>query len=148
SQVQVDLAKEAASELGLTIKEATVTNASEVATAAESLGDVDAIYVPTDNRVTEAFETVVQYAETNQVPLFGSEVDQVARGAIATLGLDYYELGYQTGEMAVRILTEGADPATMAVETQTEFLLNINPGAAERMGVTIPQAVTDRADET
>lgn len=148
SQVQVDLAKEAASELGLTIVEATVTNASEVATAAESLGEVDAVYVPTDNRVTEAFETVVQYAESNQVPLFGSEVDQVARGAIATLGLDYYELGYQTGEMAIRILTEDADPATMAVETQTEFLLNINPGAAERMGITIPDAVTDRADET
>ncbi|GGA59694.1 hypothetical protein GCM10011490_07230 [Pseudoclavibacter endophyticus] len=148
SQVQVDLAKEAADELGITISEATVTNASEVATAAQTLGDVDAIYVPTDNRVTEAFETVVQYAEDNQVPLFGSEVDQVARGAIATLGLDYYELGYQTGEMAIRILTEDADPASMPVETLSEFLLNVNPGAAERMGITVPEDVLGRADET
>lgn len=148
SQVQVDLAKEAAADLGITIEEATITNASEVATAAETLADVDAIYVPTDNRITEAFESVVQFAEANQIPLIGSEVDQVARGAIATLGLDYYELGYQTGEMAIRILTEGADPATMPVEAQTEFLLNVNPGAAERMGVTIPEAVLGRADVT
>lgn len=148
SQVQVDMAKEAAAGLGLTISEATVTNSSEVATAAQSLSNVDAIYVPTDSRVTEAIESVVQIAEQNKVPLFGSETNQVEHGAIATLGLDYYELGYQTGKMAIRILTEGADPATMPVETQTEFNLLVNPAAAERMGVKIPDAVLGRADET
>ena len=147
SQVQVDAAKAAAAGLGITIKEATVTNASEVATAAQSLGKVDAIYVPTDNRVTEAFETVIQYSEQNKIPLFGAETNQVNRGAIATLGLDYYKLGYQTGEMAARILAEGADPASMPVEALSEFLLHINPAAAERMGITIPEAVTSRADE-
>ena len=148
SQVQVDQAKEAAAQLGLTIKEATVTNSSEVGTAAQSLAGVDAIYVPTDNRVTEAFESVVQFAESNKVPLFAAETNSVDRGAIATLGLDYYKLGYQTGEMAAKILTEGADPKTMPVEQLTEFLLHVNPGAAQRMGVTIPEAVLGRADET
>lgn len=148
SEVQVKLAQEAAAGLGVTIKEATVTNSGEVATAAQSLGQVDAIYIPTDNRVTEAFETVVQYGEQNKIPVFGSETNQVNRGAIATLGLDYEKLGKQTGEMAIRILTEGADPASMPVEQLTEFLLTINPDAAGRMGVTIPDAVTSRADET
>lgn len=148
SEVQVELAREAAKALGIEIKEATVTSSGEVATAAESLGAVDAIYIPTDNRVTEAFESVVQYAESKQIPLFGSETNQVDRGAIATLGLDYKELGRQTGEMAIRILTEGADPATMPVEELSEFLLTVNPGAAERMGITIPAAVSGRADTT
>lgn len=148
SQAQVDLAKEAAAGLGITITEATVTNASEVTTAAQTLGDVDAIYIPGDNRVTEAFESVTQFAEQNQIPLFGADVNQVDRGAIATLGLDYYELGRQTGEMAVRILTEDADPASMPVEALSTFVLKVNPGAAERQGVTIPESVLGRADET
>lgn len=148
SEVQVEAAREAAKGLGIEIKEATVTSSGEVATAAESLGAVDAIYIPTDNRVTEAFESVVQYAESKQIPLFGSETNQVDRGAIATLGLDYEELGFQTGQMAIRILTEGADPATMPVEELDEFLLTVNPKAAERMGLTIPEAVAGRADTT
>lgn len=148
AQVQVELARQAAAGLGIEIKEATVTSSGEVATAAESLGAVDAIYIPTDNRVVEGFESVVQYAESKQIPLFGSESSQVDRGAIATLGIDYGQLGYQTGQMAVRILSEGADPATMPIERQSKFLLAVNPGAAGRMGVTIPSAVTDRADST
>lgn len=146
SQVQVDIAKEAAEELGLTIKEATVTNSSEVAQATESLGDVDAIYIPTDNRVTEGFEAVVQIAEKKQIPLFGAEGGQIERGAIATYGIDYTELGYQTGQMALRILEDGADPAEMPVETLDTLQLFVNTGAAERLGVTLPETLVEEAD--
>jgi len=145
SEVQVAAAKAAATAKGLTIKEATVTTSADVATAAAGLGQVDAIYIPTDNRVTEGFESVVQYAEANKVPLFGAEVNQVNRGAIATLGLDYYKLGHQTGEMAIKILKDGADPATLAVETQSQFDLVINEQAAAAQGVTIPESVKARA---
>jgi putative ABC transport system substrate-binding protein len=147
SDVQVKLAKDAAKELGLTIKEATVTVASEVSQAAESLGDVDAIYIPTDNKVTEGIGSVIQFAEAKKIPLFGAEGGQVEAGAIATYGIDYTDLGYQTGKMAVRILKDGADPATMPVETLDKISLIINTGAAERMGVTIPAAVLDKADQ-
>ncbi|GAA1777786.1 ABC transporter substrate-binding protein [Agromyces lapidis] len=148
SEVQVELAKEAADELGLTIKEATVTNSSEVAQATESLGDVDAIYIPTDNRVTEGLEAVVQIAEQKQIPLFGAEGGQVERGAIATYGIDYTELGYQTGKMAIEILENGADPAEMPVETLDELSLIVNPAAAERQGVTLPEDLVADADQT
>ncbi|MFF2272441.1 ABC transporter substrate-binding protein [Agromyces sp. NPDC058136] len=148
SEVQVELAKEAADKLGLEIKEATVTNSSEVAQATESLGDVDAIYIPTDNRVTEGLEAVVQIAEQKQIPLFGAEGGQVERGAIATFGIDYTELGYQTGKMAIEILENGADPAEMPVETLDELSLIINPGAAERQGVTLPEDLVAKADQT
>lgn len=138
SEVQVEWAKKAAADLGLEIVEAAVTTSSEVQQAAESL-EVDAIYVPTDNNVVSALESVLQVAEGKGIPVIAAEGDSVARGSVATYGISYYELGRQTGEMAVRILEDGADPATMPVETQSELLLYLNKGAAKRMGVTIPE---------
>ena len=146
SEVQVDLAKEAAEELGVTIKEATVSNSSEVQQATQSLGDVDAIYVPTDNTVVSGIAALIQVAEQKQIPVVSGDSGPVDSGAIATIGIDYTKLGYQTGEMAAKILQDGADPAEMAVETSNDVELIINPAAAERMGVEIPDSVTDRAD--
>ena len=146
SQVQVDRAKEAAAASGLEIKTATITQVGEIPTALDSLGQVDALYVPTDNMIVSGIDAVMQYSETNKVPVFSGDTGPVTESdAIATLGLDYEKLGYQTGEMAVKILTEGADPATMAVEEQSTFDLVINKKAAEALGLEIPQAVLDRA---
>lgn len=149
SAVQVDIAKKEAAGLGYTLKEATISNPSELAQAVASLGKVDAIWVPGDNGVTSAIGVVVQYAESNQIPLFAADAGQVEGGAIATYGLDYYQLGQQTGKMAVKILTEGGNPATMAVEMPDSKTppLTINLGAAKRMGVTIPQKMVDSADK-
>lgn len=145
SQVQVEWAKEAAAELGLEIVEATVSTSAEVQQAAESL-DVDAFYVPTDNTVVSALESIIQVAEEKQVLTIAAEGDSVARGTVATYGISYYDLGYQTGEMAVRILKGEADPATMPVETQSDLQLYLNLDAAERMGVTIPEDLLAEAD--
>lgn len=146
SQVQVELAKEAAEEEGLEVVEKAVTNTSEVAQAAESL-DTDAIYVPTDNKVVSGLEAVISAAESKQIPLIAGEGDSVERGALITQGLDYEQLGRQTGEMAVRILADGEDPASMPVESQEETQLVINLQAAERMGVEVPQELQDSADQ-
>lgn len=145
SVVQVEWVKEAAPDLGLEVVEAPAVTTADVQQAADSL-DVDAIYLPTDNTVISSIDSVLQVGESKQIPVFAAEGDSVAKGAIATYGLSYYQLGYQTGEMAVRILTEGADPATMPVETQQDLLLYLNLGAAERMGVTLPQSLIDQAD--
>lgn len=147
SEVQVEMAREAAAAEGLEVKEAAVSNSSEVQQGAQSLADVDVIYVPTDNVVVSALESVLQVAETEQIPVIAGEGDSVERGAVATYGIDYRQLGYQTGEMAVRILTEDADPAGMPVESQEEYKLVVNTDAAERMGVSIPQDLLDRAAE-
>lgn len=144
SAIQVEWAQEAAATMGLTIETVTVSTTSEVQQAAESM-DVDAFYVITDNTVVSALESLIGVAEARQIPVVAAEGDSVARGSIATYGISYYDLGYQTGEMAVRIL-EGEDPATMPVETQSDLLLYLNLGAAERMGVTIPQDLIDQAD--
>jgi putative ABC transport system substrate-binding protein len=115
--------------------------------AAKSLvGRVDAIHIPTDNTVVSAFESVVKVCEDNKIPLFAADIDSVPRGAIAALAIDYYRLGLQSGEMAVRVL-QGADPATMPVETLKDLKLYVNTQAAEKMGVKLPEAVVKRADK-
>lgn len=146
SEVQVAAAEEVAAGLDLEIVTQTVTTANDLAQATEALGDVDAIYVPTDNMVVAGLASLVQVAETNQIPVIAAEAGTVESGAIATIGIDYTELGRQTGEMALRILEDGADPATMPVETASEFTYVVNPGAAERMGVEIPADILDQAE--
>lgn len=145
SVVQVEIARTAAAELGLRLIEVTAATTSEVLQAAQSLqGRVDAIYVPTDNTVVSAIEAVISVAERARIPLIVGEDESVAKGALATIGIDYYELGQQTAEMAHRVL-QGENPADISIEYQDEMTVVLNLDAARRMNVTIPQAVIDQA---
>lgn len=145
----VTLVKDNAEAAGFSeVREATVASSSEVATAARSLvGAVDAIYIPTDNTVVSVLESVVQVGQENQLPVFSGGTDSVGRGAIASIGFNYYDIGVQTGEMVVKVL-KGAKPGDLPVEFANVLRLYINPAAAESMGVTLPASVTERADET
>ena len=147
SEVQVKIAKEVASEIGLEIVEASVATSADVNQAAGSLvGRVEAIYVPTDNTVVSALETVLQVAEENKIPVIAGEGDSVERGALATVGIDYYELGRQTAEMAIRVLN-GENPAEMPVEKLKNMQLYVNKSAAKAMGVEIPEDILNEADQ-
>ena len=146
SQVQVDAVTEAAGPLGLEVVTKTVTTANDIAAATEALGDVDAIYVPTDNMVVSGIASLVQVAEDKKIPVIGAEAGTVENGAVITLGIDYTKLGYQTGEMALKVL-EGADPATMPVEISKEYAYVVNEDAAKRMGATIPEEILAQADK-
>ncbi|MFA4132071.1 MULTISPECIES: ABC transporter substrate-binding protein [Brevibacillus] len=148
SKVQVDAAKAVAGKLGLEIKEAAITSATEVKQAAESMvGKVDAFYVPTDNMVVSSIAAVIGVAEAQKIPVIAGEENSVKSGAIATYGIDYTKLGEQTADMATKILKGEAKPADMAVEVQADMKLVLNKKAAEKMGVTIPQAMLDRAGQ-
>lgn len=146
SQVQVDEMTEAAKKKGIEVVTQTVTSVTEIPQAAEAIGDVDAFYVPTDNMVVSGLSSLIQVAEDKQIPVIGAEEGTVEGGAVATIGIDYEELGRQTGEMALRILRDGADPAEMPVETASEFTYVVNEEAAKAQGVTIPQAILDEAE--
>lgn len=150
SVVQLDAAKKAAEELGLEIKESAITNTSEVQQGVQSLGDVDAIYVPTDNTVVSGLESVIGYGEDRQIPVYAAESDSVERGAIATYGLNYRAHGKQAGEMAIKVLKDGKKPADLPVETapSDELVITVNEDAAKAMGVEIPQDVLDEAQQS
>ncbi|MEC9490741.1 MAG: ABC transporter substrate-binding protein [Halanaerobiales bacterium] len=146
SVVQIDLVKKVTAEMGINLHEATVSNSSEVSLAASSLvGDVDAVYVPTDNIIVSALPSVLNITNQNNIPVFASENGQVRQGSIATLGIDYKLLGIQTGKMAARVL-KGANPAEMGVESSDQLKLYLNKKAAENLNLEIPAAVLDRAD--
>lgn len=143
----VKVLKEECKKRGITLEEAAVANSAGVAQAAKSLvGRSEAIYIPTDNTVVSVFEAIAKVGYDSKLPVFAADVDSVARGAIAALAVDYYRMGRQTGEMAVRVL-KGAPTATMPVETLKEFQIHLNPGSAKKMGLEISPAMLKRADK-
>lgn len=137
SQVQVASAKEESKKLGLEIVEAGVTNVNDMALGLDSLLDkVDVLYTPTDNLVVSATPLVLDKANRKNVPVVGCIEEQVAQGALITDTIDYEKLGYQTGEMAIRVL-KGEEPKNMPVETLKNTQLIINKKAAEKYGVDL-----------
>ncbi|MEL4504865.1 ABC transporter substrate-binding protein [Luteococcus sp. H138] len=145
SEVQVKAAKEAAAKEGLEVVTKTITNTSELQQAAQSLS-ADAWYLPTDNNVVSGLDSVLATAESKKIPVVAGEGDSVKKGALITYGIDYTKLGEQTGKMAVKILKEGADPASMAVETQTDPKLMVNETTAKKIGITIPAELQGKAE--
>ena len=137
SEFLVKKAIEECDKLSLEVITSGVTNVNEVSPALDAiLGKVDVLYVPTDNLMTAAIPLVLQKTNEAKVPVIGSIKDMVEQGAIATETIDYYKLGYQTGEMAVEIL-EGASIKDMPVETLKDTQLIINKRAAEEMGISL-----------
>lgn len=145
SQVQVSMAKKVAADLGLTIVEATVTTSADVLQATQSLvGKVDTIYIPTDNMVVSAAQSVVQVANKNKIPIISGESSVVDKGALATIGINYKKLGQQTGEMALRVL-KGEKPKDMAIESQKEFDTVLNKATVKLLGITVPDNIMKKA---
>ncbi|SLN40914.1 ABC transporter substrate-binding protein [Oceanibacterium hippocampi] len=148
SRSLVELLKSAAPTYGMTIVEGVATNSNEVRPAARSLaGKVDAIYVPTDNTAVSAFESILQVGYDGQIPVYSGDTDSVARGAVAALGFNYYDVGRQTGVIVAKVLN-GANPGDIAVEQVQKLELHINPASAAKMGVTIPDAIKAEAFKT
>ncbi len=131
--------------MGFEVVEATAAKTADVFSAAKSLvGRVDAVFIPTDNTIISALESVIKVGVENKLPIFAADVDSVARGAVAAMGFDYYKHGYQTGAMAARIL-HGEKPADIPVEFQKDLQLEINAKYAALMGVTPPAALLQKA---
>ncbi len=146
--MQVDVAREAARILGLQLIEVTVSSSSGVYEAAQSLvGRVDAVYVPTDNTVVSALESVIKVGEDFKIPVIVGEVDGVRRGALATIGIDYYVLGTQTADIAAKILKGEREPKDIPIEYLEDMQIALNLAAADKMGAEIPQDLIDDAYE-
>ncbi len=138
---------EASDALGIEVVESTVSTSADVLAAAQSLvGRVDAIWVGTDNTVVSGLEALIGVCEDNQIPLFPSDDPSIERGGIAAWGFDYYDIGYQTGEMVAKILDGDGTAYAIPVEKGNIVFLSVNTAAAARMGVTIPQSIIDQAE--
>jgi putative tryptophan/tyrosine transport system substrate-binding protein len=138
SVAQVDVVKQAIKGKDLQIVPVSVSTSAEVKQAAESLvGKADCIYIITDNTVVSALESVIQVAREHDIPLFVGELDSVKRGGFAAYGFDYYDIGYEAGEMAAQILKDGKKPADLPVQYPQKLKLLINKKAAKDMGIEL-----------
>lgn len=147
SQLQVEILKKAAATKNITVKEATVSTVNDIQQAARSLnGEVQALYIPTDNVLASAMPTLVSVTEEAKLPVICGEGGMVKAGGLATLGVDYYKLGVQTGEMAADILSGKSKPADMAIQAQKDFKVIINMKEADKLGIKIPEDVLKGAE--
>jgi len=88
----------------------------------------------------------VKVGNDSKIPLVASDTDSVKRGAIAALGINYFEMGKQAGRMIARIL-KGEKPGAIKPETSDKLELFVNPGAAQKQGVTLPDELVKSAKE-
>ncbi|KJS72184.1 MAG: hypothetical protein JL56_13545 [Desulfotomaculum sp. BICA1-6] len=143
----VNRAKDYLEQKGLKVVEAPVTGSNEVQAAAQSLvGRVDAVFVPQDNTVISALEGLLKVLADNKIPLFTGDTESVKRGAVGTIGNDEYDCGRQGATVLARIL-RGEKAGDVVPEEIRKRTLMINKSAAAGIGLEIPQAVLDRADE-
>lgn len=149
SKIQSDLAEAAIKEQGMESVVKTVSAIDEAKSAIESLkGQVDFIYIPTDNTLADGMTTVSAAANECVIPTIVGESGMVGNGALATYGINYYELGKATAAMAVKILKGEAEPASMPIEYQTDenvLEVAINTETAEKLGITIPDDLAKTA---
>lgn len=140
SKIQIDMAAAELEKLGLAGVEYTVSSSNEVQQVAESMvGKVDAIYAPTDNTIAAGMAAVSDIANENGLPTIVGCDTMVEDGGLASYSINYHDLGYKAGEMAVKILSEGADPADMPIEylSSEECQLIVNQATADALGVDV-----------
>jgi putative tryptophan/tyrosine transport system substrate-binding protein len=147
SHTLVYLMKKAAMSVNMTIVEAPARKGSDVPATVQGLvGKADVIFVPTDNTIASMLDTVIKVGVDNGMPVYSGDIDAVKRGAIAAIGLDYYNVGWQTGNIVIRIL-RGEKPGKIPVAVAEKTNLYINTAIAAEMGLTIPEDVVSQADE-
>lgn len=140
SEIQAQMAGEALDALGIAHKDYTVSSSNEIQTVVESMvGKVDVIYAPTDNMIAAGMATVGMVAIDNNIPVICGESGMVEAGGVATYGIDYYQLGYMAGEMAVDILVNGKNPADMPIAylPAEKCELTINQENADALGLDV-----------
>ncbi len=137
-----------APEYGFTVEAMGIASPSEVAAAATALvgKGVDCINNFTDNNVVENLSLVLHAADEAGIPVFGSEVEQVVNGCLATQGIDYVELGRAAGKMAAEILNGDAKPESTAVLLVDDCTPAYNSAVAEKLGLALPEAYQDAED--
>ena len=128
---------------GINLVQKGINEASELQAVAVSLvNEVDAITNLTDNNVVDNMSVVLEQANQKGIPIYGSEIEQVKKGCLASASIDYVALGEKTGKIAVDVLG-GKSAATYPVVTVSDSFVVVNPDVASTLGITIPAELND-----
>ncbi len=138
-----------ASKFGFTIEAIGITAQSEAVQAAETLisKNVDCFSNLTDNNVVGVLPSILEKTDEAKIPVYGSEIEQVKKGCVASAGIDYVKLGVQTGKMAAKILKGEATAADMDYETISEYETYINSDALKTFGITLSEDISKVATD-
>lgn len=146
SKYQVEEAEKVAKAKGLSVKAYAVPSSNEIAQTVQVMtSEVDFIYIPTDNTIANAMQTVVNEANKTKTPIIPSVDTMVEQGGLATVGINQFELGVQTGKMAAAILSGKSDPATTPIYTFKTGDTIINKKQAKFLGIDIPEKIRSKA---
>ena len=139
SKYQAMVIQEYLEQDGYTVKEYTFADSNDVSAVTQGACDEsDVIYIPTDNTAASCTEAIANVVLNAQTPVFAGE-EGICKGCgVATLSIDYYDIGYAAGEMGAKILAEGADPATMPIQYAPQVTKKFNPANADVLSVSIP----------
>lgn len=148
SDYYLQVAREGAAELGLEIIAVPVANVNEVLLSAQMLLNkkIDVLFPISDNTINASFESLGRIAEDNSLPLFGGFLLSTRLGACAALGWDFFEMGYKTGQIAIRV-KNGENPGQIPFQYMSEVRLHLNLQAAKKQGVQFSSGVIKRADD-
>lgn len=139
SLYQIELFEKALSADGVTSKRYSIADTNEIqAVVSTAASECDVLYIPTDNTLANAAESVYSITGPAKVPVICGEEGICAGCGVATLSISYYDLGYKTGEMAYDILVNGADVSTMAVAYAPQVTKEYNKKIADELGITVP----------
>lgn len=135
---------------GFTIEAIGVTAQSEVTQAVDTLlsRGVDLLNNLTDNNVVGVLPAILEKTNEAGIPVYGSEVEQVKIGCVAAAGIDYFQLGIQTGLMAARVLKGETTCDKIPFETISEYGIYVNSAALAEMGIDLPASVAEKAVES
>jgi putative tryptophan/tyrosine transport system substrate-binding protein len=147
SRKVVEVARAAFAKAGLQLEEVSVTNASEVFQAAQALvgRGVQAFWITGDNTAIQAFDAIVKVADDADIPIINNDPELVGRGALACVGIGFYQSGYAAAKLLAAVL-HGASPATLPIENVAVKTVSVNLKAAQTLGMTIPPDVLQKAD--
>lgn len=148
SEVQVAMAEDYAKTKGIEVVVKTFTSTNDIQQTASSLSqDVEAFWLPNDNQLASSMDVLAKITTEANLPVICGDRAMLETGGVAAITTDYYALGQQSGEMAVRILRDDADIAQMPVEAVEDAKLLINLKNAQQIGLKIPQNIIDAARE-
>ena len=143
SVYQCDVMEGCLTDMGFTVSRYAFTDTNDVTSVAQTAADAsDVIYIPTDNTAASNTEAIANVLLPAKVPAVTGEEGICSGCGVATLSISYYDLCYATGEMAAKILTEGADVSAMPVQYAPNVTKKYNAANCEALGLTIPDDYT------
>jgi putative ABC transport system substrate-binding protein len=146
SRKVVGVAREMFRARGLKLEEVSITGTSEVYQAAQVLAtrNIQALWVTGDNTALQAFSGIAKVAEASRLPLIINDPEFVEKGALAAVGIGWYQSGFAAGKMAARIL-RGESPRSIPMENLAVKKLVLNEKVARRLGIAFPAALVEEA---